>query len=202
MDSHAMVWDTWNSQGGPKYPDSHVVRFAFTQASKPYSNYKCLDLGCGSGVHTSFLAREGFCTYAQDISNVAITNCRELLQKENLPAKVRVASIDDLDYPESFFDLVICNAVFECASPEDVSVCLSKLPTIMAPSAKGLFYIAADDDFRFPEIASQLGMHGYSLDEIKKIFDGTFPYIAIDEFVTTRNNRQLVNRNWIITVSK
>jgi 2-polyprenyl-3-methyl-5-hydroxy-6-metoxy-1,4-benzoquinol methylase len=54
-----------------KYPSEEVVRYVFTHlaaVSSDRNKLTVLDLGCGVGRHTAFLAREGLTMYAVDFS--------------------------------------------------------------------------------------------------------------------------------------
>jgi len=70
-------WDDLHKENRfqPKYPDDNVVRFIskqFPRDLKKRRNLKVLDLGCGAGRHTVFLAEEGFQAYATDTSERAL----------------------------------------------------------------------------------------------------------------------------------
>jgi 2-polyprenyl-3-methyl-5-hydroxy-6-metoxy-1,4-benzoquinol methylase len=53
----------------PAYPHEQVVRWAFRELDRAaVLKAKVLDVGCGAGRHSLFLAGEGFDTYACDIS--------------------------------------------------------------------------------------------------------------------------------------
>jgi 2-polyprenyl-3-methyl-5-hydroxy-6-metoxy-1,4-benzoquinol methylase len=66
-----------------------------------------LDIGCGGGAHTWFLAREGFDTYAIDGSESGIRQTEALLERGGLKAHLRIGDFVRLDYPAEFFDAVI-----------------------------------------------------------------------------------------------
>jgi len=66
-------WDKWNKIPGSKYPHEKVVQFCFRNFPlEKRSKTKVLDLGCGRGVHTEFLALEGFQVSACDFSVTAV----------------------------------------------------------------------------------------------------------------------------------
>lgn len=93
-----------------KYPSEHVIRFV---ARNYYKNdrkaTKALDVGCGAGANTWFLAREGFDVYAFDGSKSAIERVKVLLSRDNLSANLKVCDAVEMDYPKEFFDFVIDN---------------------------------------------------------------------------------------------
>ena len=92
-----------------KYPSEPVIRFvARNFYSVPQrSQVKILDLGCGGGAHTWYLAREGFDTYGIDGSPSAVKQTEALLEKEGLNAHLQVGDVSQLNYPNDFFDVVI-----------------------------------------------------------------------------------------------
>jgi SAM-dependent methyltransferase len=67
-----------------------------------------LTLGCGAGRFERMLVREGVCRsfHGIDISEKAITEAREIAEKENLPLTYEVADLNFGQLPEKTFDLV------------------------------------------------------------------------------------------------
>jgi len=96
--------------GGGVYPSEHIIRFVARNyyAVQNRKDIKILDFGCGAGAHTWFLAREGFDTYAFDISKTVVERLKAQLLKENLNAHVEVLDGNDFHYKD-FFDAVIDN---------------------------------------------------------------------------------------------
>ncbi len=72
-----------------------------------------LDLGCGTGWLSVYLSREGFSLTGVDISNHAIKLAREWADKEDLVIRFDVCDLADLNYPDSSFDAVVGNSIFE-----------------------------------------------------------------------------------------
>jgi tellurite methyltransferase len=67
-----------------------------------------LDVACGLGANSQFLAGEGYKVQAVDISDVAINNLQQHAIKNNLNIQARVADLtDELWWLENTFDLVI-----------------------------------------------------------------------------------------------
>lgn len=54
---------------------------------------KVLDLGCGSGRHTVYLAKNGFDVYGFDVAPVGMKLTKEWLKQEGLRAKLKIGSI-------------------------------------------------------------------------------------------------------------
>ena len=107
MDTHE-AWEKIHSSrewGG--YPSEHVIRFiARNYYNKKRAEVKILDFGCGSGANTWFLAREGFDTYAFDISESAINNLNNRMEKEGLSVNSLVSDGLALPYEDEMFDAI------------------------------------------------------------------------------------------------
>ncbi|NEO67393.1 MAG: class I SAM-dependent methyltransferase, partial [Moorea sp. SIO4G2] len=94
----AEIWNIWNESGGPKYPQEKVIQFCFRRFYPEIrSETKVLDLGCGSGVHCIFLAREGFQVTGTDISEIGVANTKEKLITLGLKADIYVEAADLLN---------------------------------------------------------------------------------------------------------
>jgi len=103
---------------------------------------RVLDLGCGSGRHTIYLAENGFEVYGIDISEEGIKSCRKRLAEKNLHAKLAVGSIfEELPYKQSFFDVVVCIRVINHAVIEDVRKAIVEVERVLKP--KGLVLVTA-----------------------------------------------------------
>ena len=90
------------------YPTEHIIRFmARNYYSLERTRVKVLDFGCGAGAHTWYLAREGFDTYAFDISETAVKRLRNRLETEGLRANVIAADGMNMPYEDEFFDVII-----------------------------------------------------------------------------------------------
>ena len=74
---------------------------------KDRSAIKVLDLGCGGGNNTVFLAEQGFDTYCIDGAPTAIKITKKRLEMKNLSASLKIGNFDNLPYGDNFFDCVI-----------------------------------------------------------------------------------------------
>lgn len=71
-------------------------------------NIKLLDLAGGNGRHSLFLAEKGIDVYSTDISKSAIKFLNKEKNKRKLKISTKVESMDNIHYPEKFFDAIIC----------------------------------------------------------------------------------------------
>ena len=93
---------------GNRYPDPFVIRFMsqyFGLTKFERSKIRVLDLGCGSGCNSRFLANEGFDVFAIDSAESAINRAKESNSFENL--KYFVGDIAKLEFESNTFDVII-----------------------------------------------------------------------------------------------
>lgn len=104
------VWDKiFKSQRWGEYPENELIRFIARNFYKypNRSKIKILDIGCGTGANTWYIAREGFDTYGIDKSRVAINILKDRFKKEKLRCSTYVDSAINLPFENNFFDGVI-----------------------------------------------------------------------------------------------
>lgn len=195
-------WDAWNTQGGPKYPHEKVIQFCFRNFPPARrAGVRVLDLGCGSGVHTAFLAAEGFVVTGVDPSSTGIANARQRLASLGLDATLRIQGAEALDFPADSFDLVICVGVLDAAGPDNARAAVRKLSEILAPGARGMFLFASDRDFRVGvEHPFGLRIHGYSRAEVEDLFAGSFIEVLVDRYITTYEGGRYEQNDWLVTI--
>lgn len=225
MDNLTIMGGKWNElhlmeRFQPKYPSEHVVRFVFTQFPrnlKERSNLKILDLGCGAGRHTIFLAREGFQTYATDISEEGLKVVEKRLEDEKLQGILKKANMDKLPFLDNFFDGIISNAVLCYNDFKGCQNSISEIYRTLKKDGIALVFTRTTDDYRYGkgkqvdkntfildiEDTNEKGMVMHFLDraEINDIF-GKFNKIILEKTETTFSNLEKKNSDWIIIVRK
>jgi SAM-dependent methyltransferase len=101
---------------------------------------KVLDLGCGSGRHLVYLAKQGFEVYGFDISKRGIEIARDWLKNEELKANLKVGSIyKKLPYKDNFFDAIVSVRVIHHAKVKSVRKLIKEIERILKPG--GLLFI-------------------------------------------------------------
>jgi len=99
-----------------------------------------LDLGCGSGRHTVYLAKHGFRVYGIDIAPKGIKMTKDWLEKQNLEANLKIGSIyKRLPYKDDFFDAVISTQVIHHERIQNIRKAIKEIEKILKP--KGLIFI-------------------------------------------------------------
>lgn len=93
-----------------KYPFGeivpHVMRL-YAKELRAGAKLKALDLGCGTGNNLAFLAAEGFEAFGIEGSESAVNLAKKFILDQGLQAKVKQGDFAQLDFEDSFFDLVI-----------------------------------------------------------------------------------------------
>jgi UDP-2,4-diacetamido-2,4,6-trideoxy-beta-L-altropyranose hydrolase len=196
-------WDIWNQSGGPKYPHEKIIQFIFRsipKADRPST--RVLDLGCGSGVHTEFLAAEDFETYACDISSIGVQNTFDRLKKKDLTATVWQGGLAHIPIQENYFDIVISCSVFEAAGLEVLQTSIAEIIRVLKKGGKGFFLFASDQDFRV-QGDNSLKLHGFSDLEVEQIFKSQpLELLYIDRYITTFQNQTIQSNDFLVTIQK
>lgn len=137
MNTHEAWEKIHKSKNWGAYPSEHIIRFvARNYYNTDRKNIKILDFGCGTGANSWYLAREGFDTYAFDISECAIEKLLSKFESENL--KVHAKAMDGLtwDYEDNFFDAAIDNVSILCNKSEDIKQMYGKVYDMLKKGGK------------------------------------------------------------------
>ena len=76
-----------------------------------FSKEKILDVGCGSGWITVQYALGYADVYAIDITAEAVELTKKHIEYKQISANVSVGNAEKIDYPDNYFDLVVCSGV-------------------------------------------------------------------------------------------
>jgi len=146
----AKGWERiYRQQGDPQFRVSSKVK----KASKLFKerNYKnILDLGCGTGRHSIFLAKEGFSVYATDISETGINIAKEKAASLGLSSiYFKQHDMRRIPFPDSFFDAVVCIWTIYHGTRDDIQKTASEIYRILKLNGTVLtdFVSVADETY-------------------------------------------------------
>ena len=86
---------------------SMVLKLYSNSTPKVRSKTRVLDLGCGTGNNSKFLAGNGFRVFRIDGSRSAIDICKSRFKKLSLKGGFVDMNFSKLPFEDNFFDLVI-----------------------------------------------------------------------------------------------
>jgi SAM-dependent methyltransferase len=110
---------------------------------KKHGATRVLDLGCGSGWLSVYLARQGFEVVGIDVSAQAINLANTWALQEDLKIAFTVGDIANLPYADNSFDAVVANSIFEHFPLDVARVMASKIHDIL--NKDGLFIGCFDE---------------------------------------------------------
>ncbi len=106
-----------------------ALRFFRMLGGSP-ENALALDLGCGEGRDTVFLAEAGFHVDARDVAPSGLEKTRILLTRRNVPAgqvELTVGDVRAFDYPPNTYDLALAANVFQFLPPGEAPAHIARL---------------------------------------------------------------------------
>ena len=142
MSSFDPIWERIYDEGRQlaKYPWDSVVSFVFHHypRTKPRSEVRIVEIGCGGGSNLWFAAREGFQVAGVDGSASAIEFAGRLLAADGLSGDLRVADFTSLPFESGMFDLAIDRGALTCCGFESARRAVSEVHRVLAPGGKFL----------------------------------------------------------------
>jgi len=92
--------ELWEKVISPEWTEAEVIFLTEVLQIKPGDHV--LDIPCGTGRHSSELARKGFTLTSIDISKEFIVKLRQKVKRENLPIRILLENILTVEIPGSF----------------------------------------------------------------------------------------------------
>jgi 2-polyprenyl-3-methyl-5-hydroxy-6-metoxy-1,4-benzoquinol methylase len=106
-----------------------------------FNSLKVLDLGCGEGKNSIYLANKGAIVDAYDISEYAINNAQQIC-KDHPNIKLQTANVIDLNFSEKYYDIIISYGLFHCFhDKKEVSSIIKS--SLKALKSNGFFILCA-----------------------------------------------------------
>ena len=202
---------------------SFIFEFADFKSGK---GKKVLEIGPGSGSDFVRWAQNGAMLYGRDLTEASVNLCLERLKLENLKADIKTGDVENLDFPDNFFDIVYTYGVIH--HTPDTEKAVKEIYRVLKPGgmAKIMIYHSGGFTWKYQwilfallrlkpwqslkEIAYQYnespGTKIYSLKEAKDLFQ-LFTDLKIETVVDAGDTLdfQLSNRyrnNFLIRIIK
>jgi len=218
------VWEEiFSSRSWGKYPAEDLIRFIakrfYPIPRESRSEFRILEIGCGSGANLWYCAREGLTVFGVDGSPTAVEQAIARLQEEvpGWVGRVSKGDISSLDYPSSHFDVVIDNEAVCCNAFEASKDIYREASRVIKPGGAifvrtfadgsygdGLGKKVGENEFICTEgPLAGLGLARFTkFEQIPHLLGPTFKISSIELLSKTCNNRSNVVKEWIICGEK
>ena len=174
--------------GWPMEVDSQFKDFV-KEIKKTLSSGRTLDVGCGQGRHAIYLAQNGFCAYGVDYIERAIKEAKQNAKEQGIE-NIEFEEMDvlKLNFPDSFFDIVVDWSVIDHIKPKDWFVYTSGISRVLRSGGYLILSEFSSNDKRvedkfeknFFEDETHYN-HYFRMDEIESLFGGEFDILNTTE---------------------
>ncbi|MDW8055619.1 MAG: class I SAM-dependent methyltransferase [Elusimicrobiota bacterium] len=108
-DVEKLYFDKFGEEGYKVFHTETYFKFLnfFKQLVEPQNGQSCLEIGCGSGAFTEFLATLNLDLTAIDISDKCINYAKQHIKQVSF----QVGDVEQLDFDDNTFDIVVSGAV-------------------------------------------------------------------------------------------
>jgi 2-polyprenyl-3-methyl-5-hydroxy-6-metoxy-1,4-benzoquinol methylase len=143
------------------------------------SGGKALDMACGTGNYSVYLAKKGFSVSGIDLSERAIKIARKRAESEKVKADFIVGNINELEdiFPQEYFDFILDYSLLHHLDNEAAKAHAANCLKVMRPGGKLLLVCYSENHKRANGKDAAEGkykniMYFRSVDEISKIYGG------------------------------
>jgi len=208
------LYDTRYSQTWEiREPADHIVDFARTLKKAVL----ILDVGCGAGRNSFFLAREGLHLIGLDISLNALKLASERNQKEKTQCIFVIGTFLNLPFSEGRFDAAFSSYAIENVSLENIKRALSEMKRVVKKGGMMLITLHSPKHWRFrqgKEIANhefltfqmiknkkvEIVTHFFDKEEAERLFQNLgLKLLSIREVLRTDEKQRA---HWIAILEK
>jgi 2-polyprenyl-6-hydroxyphenyl methylase/3-demethylubiquinone-9 3-methyltransferase len=137
IDKFAALANRWWDENGPQKPLHHLnpARLGYVVKQLPLRGRKVLDVGCGGGLLSEAMAREGAEVVALDLAAELIEIAKLHLYESNLKVDYRLQSVESLaEEMAGQFDAITCMEMLEHVP--DPSSILRACEKLLKPGGK------------------------------------------------------------------
>jgi methyl halide transferase len=177
-------WETWYRRQDYRRmpwfsarPSPWLVRAVRTNRLRAPASL--LDVGCGTGTNSLWLARQGFRVTGVDVSPTAIGLAASRTRHAGVGVDLRVASADRLPFPKGSFDAALDTGCFHSLLVRHRAPYAKELARVLRPGARFLLTWIPR------EVQDSLGPpHRPSLSEVAAVFEPGFVFVEVDWFAS------------------
>lgn len=178
------AWNGIFKEQGRVFTEPHEDMQTIAQRIQKAGGNTVLDLGCGSGRHVVFCARQGFLVYGLDLAPNGLAMTHDWLASEGLSADLRLHSMTDpLPFADAFFDAVISVQVIHHAEIAAIKQIVSEICRVLKTG--GLAFVTTpvinhhkdgieiEPGTFVPTTGEETGLphHYFTVDELRSVFN-------------------------------
>lgn len=112
FNKEASTYDDWCKTPLGSTVD-HLEKELMAKVAVLKAGEKTLDMGCGTGIYTIWLAKKGLDVTGIDLSPEMLAKAREKAERDNIRIEWLQGDIRQLPFSDGTFDLIVCNIVLE-----------------------------------------------------------------------------------------
>ncbi len=142
------------------------------------SRGRALDLGCGSGAHSIYLAQHGFSVVGVDFSPKAIELARAKAKRAGVSVDFRIGDVTRLDFLKEPFDLVIDVLCFHGLAAEERTRYAQEVARLTQRGSTFMLYA-----FDRPQF---FGRYGLTAEAVRRTFTPAFALVEEKHDVNRR----------------
>lgn len=106
-----LVWNEIYCKQGEVQKEILPTVYNFVELLKQEKKEKILDLGCGTGRHSLYLAQNGFMVTATDISQKGVDVTEKKVKEYGFPIETACHDIRNIPFKDNTFDAILCSWV-------------------------------------------------------------------------------------------
>ncbi len=140
-------------------PDEQLVKLVKSGVIR--KGAKVLDLGCGLGTQTVYLAENGFDATGIDISETAVSKAKKLAEDKGVKARFVVGDAVKMPFEDDTFDFVYDRGCLHHLEPEKRELYVSELKRVFSPG--GFFSLLVFADIIPPKEGEKLFLSDFKI---------------------------------------
>ncbi len=135
------------------YKDSSFLSYFFNRrleivcaSLNKYDRAAILDVGCGPGMMAEYSIKKGFEFFGVDISEKMIEECVNNFGHAS-STHFSVGKIQKLEFPDAYFDVVLCMGALEYVERDEVEDALSEMIRVLKPDGQIIMSLINKNSF-------------------------------------------------------
>lgn len=156
------AWD-WSKNSDRHWlvPSMESAFLAESWQSKGFADF--LDLGCGLGRHSVYMAQKGFRVAAVDLSDYGIHHLKDWAAKENLPIQTAVCNMLNLPFEDCRFDCILAYNVIYHTDTAGFLKAVDEIRRVLKPGGEVFLTLLSKNTWSFQRAGQYKRIDGNTL---------------------------------------